>query len=95
MNENLMLTLAFAIGALLGTFFFGGLWWTVQKGVQSKTPALWFFSSMLLRTGVTLIGFYGVAAGQWQRFLACLLGFAIARLILVRLTRFRQISQDL
>ena len=37
---------------LLGAFFFGGLWWTVQKGVTSETPALWFLGSLLLRTGV-------------------------------------------
>ena len=39
-------------GALLGAFFFGGLWWTVQKGVASERPALWFLGSLLLRTGI-------------------------------------------
>ncbi|MGR9114952.1 MAG: N-ATPase subunit AtpR [Gammaproteobacteria bacterium] len=87
MNDNLMLALAFGAGALLGGFFFGGLWWTVQKGIKSRRPALWFFSSMLLRTAITLAGFYGVAADQWQRFLACLAGFIVVRFIVVRLTR--------
>ena len=87
MNDNLMLVLAFGAGALLGGFFFGGLWWTVQKGITSKRPGLWFFGSMLLRTGITLAGFYGVAADQWQRFLACLAGFIAARFIVVRLSR--------
>lgn len=87
MNENLLLALAFAMGLLLGAFFFGGLWWTVQKGVNSKRPALWFLSSMVLRAGITLAGFYGVSAGHWQRFLACLAGFFIIRFIVLRLTR--------
>ena len=87
MNENLMLALALGVGSLLGAFFFGGLWWTVQKGVNAKHPALWFFSSMLLRTGITLTGFYEVSAGHWQRFLACLVGFVIVRFIVLRLTR--------
>ena len=87
MNENLTLGLAFGMGGLLGGFFFGGLWWTVQKGLKSKRPALWFLGSMLFRTGITLAGFYGVAADDWQRFLACLSGFVVVRFIVIRLTR--------
>jgi F1F0 ATPase subunit 2 len=87
MNENLMLVLALGMGGLLGAFFFGGLWWTIQKGVNAKHPGLWFFSSLLLRTGITLVGFYVIAAGHWQRFLACLVGFVIVRFIVLRLTR--------
>jgi F1F0 ATPase subunit 2 len=87
MNENLMLALALGMGSLLGVFFFGGLWWTIQKGVNAKHPGLWLFSSMLLRTVITLAGFYVMAAGHWQRFLACLIGFVIARFIVLRLTR--------
>jgi len=87
MNETLILVLALATGVLLGTIFFGGLWWTVQKGVSSKRPALWFFGSLLLRTSIALVGFYFIARGHWERLLVCLLGFVIARLIVMRLTR--------
>ena len=66
--------------------FFGGLWWTVRKGVSSKQPALWFFGSLLLRMSIALAGFYFVSGGHWERLLACLLGFVIARLIVTRLT---------
>ncbi len=87
MNETLTLVLVSVAGVLLGALFFGGLWWTVQKGVPSKRPALWFFGSLLLRTGVALTGFYFIAGGRWERLLVCLLGFVIARLIVTRLTR--------
>jgi len=87
MNETLILVLALATGVLLGAIFFGGLWWTVQKGVSSKRPALWFFGSLLLRTSIALVGFYFIARGHWERLLVCLLGFVIARLIVTRLTR--------
>ena len=88
MSDILALTLAFVAGTLLGAFFFGGLWWTVQKGVRSERPALWFLGSLLLRTGVILAGFYFVSQGHWSRLVACLLGFLIARVIVVkRLTR--------
>jgi F1F0 ATPase subunit 2 len=87
MNETLMLVVAAAAGFLLGAVFFGGLWWTVRKGVSSPRPALWFLGSMLLRTGIVLGGFYLVGGGQWQRLLGCLLGFVIARFLVMRLTR--------
>jgi F1F0 ATPase subunit 2 len=70
----------------LGAIFFGGLWWTVLKGVASPRPALWFLGSLLLRTGMVVAGFYFVSGGDWKRLLACLFGFVIARLIIIRLT---------
>ena len=88
MNEFQVLTLAFVAGAVLGTFFFGGLWWTVQKGVVSNRPELWFLGSLALRIGVILAGFYVVSQGHWSRLAACLVGFLMARVIVVhRLTR--------
>jgi len=86
MNETLTLVLAWVAGGVLGTIFFGGLWWTVRKGVSSKKPALWFFGSLLLRMSIALAGFYFVSGGHWDRLLACLLGFVIARFIVTRLT---------
>jgi F1F0 ATPase subunit 2 len=78
------LALALIVGALLGAFFFGGLWWTVQKGVASERPALWFLGSLVIRTALTLAGFYFVAQGHWSRLVACLLGFLVARVLVVR-----------
>jgi F1F0 ATPase subunit 2 len=90
MNETLSLVLALVTGVLLGAMFFGGLWWTVQRGVSSKRSALWFFGSLLLRTSIALAGFHFIARGHWERLLVCLLGFVIARLIVTRLTRAAQ-----
>ena len=87
MNEVLVLAAPLAAGLLLGGFFFGGLWWTVGKGVSSPRPALWFFASMLLRMSVTLAGFYFVGGEDWRRWSVCLLGFVVARLAIKRLTR--------
>jgi F1F0 ATPase subunit 2 len=86
MNDFLTLSLALVAGLLLGAIFFGGLWWTVRQGVLSKHPALWFLGSLLLRTGIILAGFYFVSGGHWERLLACLLGFVMARFIVTRLT---------
>lgn len=81
MHEIGALLLALVTGALLGLLFFGGLWWTVQKGFAANQPALWFFGSLLLRTGTVVAGFYLVGRGQWERLLVCLVGFLIARLV--------------
>ena len=94
MNDPVALGMAFLIGGLLGAFFFGGLWYTVQKGVTSKVPAVWFLGSLLLRTGIILAGFYFVAQGHWSRLAACLLGFVMARVIVMKwLTRVSAASR--
>jgi F1F0 ATPase subunit 2 len=90
MNEALSLAAGLLAGMVLGAFFFGGLWWTVRRGVSSKRVALWFAGSMLLRTGVVVTGFYFVLGDNWRRLVAGLLGFVIARLIVLRLTRVRE-----
>ncbi|MBW2688514.1 MAG: ATP synthase subunit I [Deltaproteobacteria bacterium] len=86
MTEMMLLIVVGIMGGVLGVIFFGGLWWTVKKGVSSRQPALLFFASLLLRTIIVLTGFYLVTTGHWSRLLACLLGFIIARFIVIRLT---------
>jgi F1F0 ATPase subunit 2 len=87
MNEMFNLAVGALAGIVLGGLFFGGLWWTVQKGVPSEQPALWFLGSLILRTAVVLLGLYFVAAGSWQRLLAALLGLIVARFVVMRITR--------
>jgi F1F0 ATPase subunit 2 len=87
MNEMLILLGAGVAGLILGTIFFGGLWWTIRKGVLSAQPALWFLGSLLVRMSVVLVGFYFVGHGYWDRLAACLLGFMIARLIVTHRTQ--------
>jgi len=81
MNEFLSLAVPLAAGLILGAAFFGGLWWTVNHAISSKRPALWFLGSKLVRMGVVLGGFYLVGGGRWERWLVCLLGFVLARLV--------------
>jgi len=87
MNEALNLISALVVGFLLGAVFFGGLWWTVQRGLSSKRPAIWFFGSLLLRTSTAVAGFYFASGGHWERLLICLFGFFIARRVVIRLTK--------
>jgi F1F0 ATPase subunit 2 len=87
MTDALTLILAGLAGSALGAIFFGGLWWTVRRGVSSGQPALWFLVSGPLRLGVVVAGFYFAGGGQWRRLASALAGFIAARLVVLWLTR--------
>ena len=87
MSETWTLVLAWMAGGALGAIFFGGLWWTVHRGLSSPRPALWFFVSLLVRTGLVVGGMFVVSGGRLDRLLLCLVGFGMARLVVTRLTR--------
>jgi len=89
MSHSQLLTLlpVMFAGAALGVIFFAGLFWTVQRGPQSTTPALWFLSSFVLRTSITLTGIYLLTNGQWPRLLACMFGFICARIVVLKITK--------
>lgn len=90
MSKLPIVALTCVLGVFLGTLFFGGLWWTVRTSMSSKQPALWFFGSLMLRTSVTLAGFYFVSGGRWERLVACLVGFVAASALVMRVTRPRE-----
>jgi len=68
-------------GTLLGGMFFGGLLLTIVYGFKSPRPELWFLMSLIVRMSLTISGFILISAGRWERLLACLLGFLLARTI--------------
>jgi len=92
MNQAIDLIIPFAAGLVLGFLFFGGLLITVVNGIGSRNPALWFFISMLLRTGIVLAGFYWVGQGEFVDLLACLAGFIVARTLVTRKAKGREMS---
>ena len=95
MNTSLITFFAGVAGIGIGVIFFGGLWWTIRRGVSSARPAAWFLGRAVLRMGVALVGFHFVGGGEWPRLVACLTGFLAARFAITWLTRpTEKISAD-
>ncbi|MDP3510234.1 MAG: ATP synthase subunit I [Candidatus Melainabacteria bacterium] len=102
-NSFVVLAIAASAGFALGFVFYGGLYWTVSRGLASKNPALWFIGSLLVRVVIVLAGFYFVSsypvqvspapphsAGpilQMERLISCLVTFTITGLIIRWFTR--------
>jgi F1F0 ATPase subunit 2 len=78
------LFVVFIAGIGIGLFYFGGLWVTVKRLPTTRHPALLTLGSSMGRTGLSLLGFYVAMGGRWERLLACLIGFLVARHFSVR-----------
>lgn len=76
---------SFAVGLGLGAIFFGGLKLTVRHVLSVRRPALLVLGSFILRTALVIAGFLWVGDGQWQRYAAALLGFVVARFLILQL----------
>lgn len=84
MSQALVFFLLLLAGFGLGLLFFGGLWWTVRALPASRYPAILMMGSFWIRTGLVIAGLLLAMDGHWQRALACLLGFMLARPALSR-----------
>jgi len=94
MNEIWTMSASMLVGLLLGALFFGGLWWTVNRGLSSsRQPAMLFAGSMIVRTVAAVLGFYWVVTRWgWHEVLTCLIGFVLGRLFVTRATRVPMLS---
>ncbi len=76
--------LALAVGALLGAFYFGGLWWTISRLQTVRQPGLLFLVSFWLRTVLTVGSFLIATGGRWPLLFTALAAFLTVRLFTVR-----------
>lgn len=83
MNNIYLSLFTLPLGFALGIFYFSSLWLTVRKLPTIKWPIRLFIGSYLGRMGITVVGFYLIMAGHWERPLIGLVGFMVARSILV------------
>lgn len=85
MSSALELSGSLLAGAALALWMFGGLWVTVRRLPSIEQPTPLILISFGLRMGGAVLGFALLAFVSWQAALLALVGFVIARTVLVRL----------
>ena len=81
--------LSFFVGVALGLFYFGTLWLTLLYLSKTQRPVLVAVGGFFVRMAITLLGFYLIMEGHWERLLIALGGFILARIFLTRRLRAR------
>ncbi len=71
-------------GLAVGLFFYGGLWFTVKQLATSRYRALLLVASFGIRTLVVVSGFLLLVEKRWDYALACLIGFTMGRLLVMK-----------
>lgn len=84
MSEMIWRMAAFCAGLLAGSFYFGGLWWTVRQLPEASHPGTMMLGSFAIRMAGLLLGLYLVSSGDWARIGLYLLGVFAMRYVLVR-----------
>ncbi len=92
MPEFIHWSIALLVGLVLGAIFYGGLWWTVRKLNTTKSPALLSVGSLLVRMAILLLGIYAIGAGHWERMVVALVGVVLARFIVFRVTKEKEVD---
>jgi F1F0 ATPase subunit 2 len=77
------LILAFMVGMGTGTFYFGGLFWTVRRIPRSKNPTALMIASFVFRTAVAVACLFLIMGSTWQPIAVSLLGFITIRMVIV------------
>lgn len=84
MANGVQIAAALCFGLLLGGCYFGGLWWTVHRLLDTRHVWRTLLASLVIRLTVVLLSFYFVLTRfGWQTLLSCLFGFWLARLSLI------------
>ena len=94
LQQGLILLLSLLAGMALGLLFFGGLWWTVRRLTTARHPGLLLSASLLLRSGLTMLGLYWVFGNELERLFAALLGMLLVRFWLRRRIAVQTVGQQ-
>ena len=84
MTHAIALLVTFWVGVAMGIVYFTGLWVTVKHLPDSKRPFASLLGSFLVRSSLLVTGFAFLMNGRWEPLAAALLGFFLAREILIR-----------
>jgi F1F0 ATPase subunit 2 len=84
MFDTVSLSIYFGVGAALGAVHFTGLWMTVRRLPAAKHPLIFLYGGFLARTALLMTGFTLLTDGRGESLATALLGFLLAREVLVR-----------
>ncbi|MFP4006449.1 MAG: ATP synthase subunit I [Spirulinaceae cyanobacterium] len=71
-------------GFALGIFYFGSLWITVRELPITQWPIRLIVGSYISRLIIAGLGFYLIMDGHWERSIFAIMGFILARTLLIR-----------
>ncbi|HEO69955.1 MAG TPA: ATP synthase subunit I [Candidatus Hydrogenedentes bacterium] len=86
-EDPLITALAGLTGLALGLFFFAGLRWTLRRAAAARRPVPLLLGSFAVRVGIVVLGLALVGQDRWDRYVAALLGFLVARIVAVHVWR--------
>jgi F1F0 ATPase subunit 2 len=78
------LSLALAVGAGLGIWFFGGLLWTARRLATARHPVCLMLASFAVRAAGVVAGLTWLVGRHWLLPLVALVGFVAVRIWMLR-----------
>ncbi len=76
--------LGFVSGLVLGTVFFGGLFFSVRWLPKATYPGVMMLITILIRMAVLLLGLYALSAWGLWAMVSALVGILLVRMIMVK-----------
>ena len=84
MDNSIVYMSGFIAGIIAGLYYFGGLWWTVQKVPTSSNPRFLLAVSFIVRLFPVVCVMYFAARNNPGVFFTLLPGFFLVRMVMTR-----------
>lgn len=84
MNQLILIGSGLAAGGFMGYFYFGGLWWTLERMRTQQHPYAMLILSFFIRSVLVTAGFYLLLKIRWELVALGVVGFIAIRYLLVR-----------
>jgi len=82
--SGVSIVLSLLAGVMLGSLFYGGLWFTVRRLPVARYPALLALASFWIRSLIVLAGLVLLMKQRWQYGIIALAGFTLGRLAIAK-----------
>jgi len=86
-DRFIILAAMLAVGFAVGIVYFLGLWLTLSRYTGKERFGSKLFVSFLIRLALAISVFYFFMQDDWQRLILLLIGFLIARQMMIRRLR--------